>query len=70
VSEKTFSEQDEAQAALAALQGGLGNARQLVERTRSLLTGDAPYDEGEAAMSAGQAAAAAESEIIQNPLGE
>ena len=35
---------------LSELQHGLGEARKLVERTRSLLAGERPYDEGEESM--------------------
>jgi hypothetical protein len=43
--------------ALSAMQESLDNARQLVERTRSLLAGETAYDEGEMAMIAAHAAA-------------
>ena len=69
VTDKTLDEGDEAQTALVQLQGGLDNAKRLVERTRSLLAGETSYDDGELEMSAAQPAAAT-SEIIQNPAAE
>ena len=47
----------EAGEALSAMQESLDSARQLVERTRSLLAGETAYDEGEMAMIAAHAAA-------------
>ena len=68
VTDKTVRE-PEVQTALLQLQGGLDSARRLIERTRSLLAGEASYNDAELAMSAAQAAAGT-SEIIQNPAAE
>jgi hypothetical protein len=48
----------ETQAVVSELKAGLDEAKKLVERTRSLLSGETAYDEGEMAMIAAEAQAA------------
>ncbi len=49
MNDKVPAEPDAAREAVAELHEGLDHAKQLVERTRSLLTGETVYDEGEMA---------------------
>jgi len=60
----------EAGEALSAMQESLDNARQLVERTRSLLNGEIAYDEGEMAMIAAEAAAPTSPDVDPEPFAE
>jgi hypothetical protein len=60
----------EAGEALSAMQESLDSARQLVERTRSLLAGETAYDEGEMAMIAAHAAANPPREADPEPPAE
>ncbi|MGZ3199812.1 MAG: hypothetical protein ACXWI5_09695 [Croceibacterium sp.] len=54
--DKVPADADPAREAVAELHEGLDHAKQLVERTRSLLIGETAYDEGEVAVIAAQAA--------------
>ncbi|HSQ96160.1 MAG TPA: hypothetical protein VLM18_08730 [Croceibacterium sp.] len=54
--DKVPADADPTREAVAELHEGLDHAKQLVERTRSLLTGETVYDEGEMAMIAAHAA--------------
>jgi hypothetical protein len=64
-------EADVAREALTELQESLDSARRMIERTRFLLSGEAPSpDEALIAGAEAQAAAPSTSETVQNPSGE
>lgn len=69
VSDKVKGEA-EAREAVSGLQQSLESAKQLVERTRSLLSGEIAYDEGEIAMVAAEAASAQPADVDpESPAG-
>ena len=63
MSDRSDKDVDAAQAALEELQSGLSHARELVERTRSLLNGETPAGEAdEARADEGESSAGPEDE--------
>jgi hypothetical protein len=71
VNDESKRETDVAREALSELQDSLDSAKRLVERTRFLLSGEAPSpDEALIAGAEAQAAAPSTSETVQKPSGE